>query len=135
VLTGAASTTGRGAKVRDPYGEIPVYTSMHQSSFERAGEDAYVVMLSYDFTKIGVDGLKCLVGFGQGVDAIDPSTGNPLPNRNLYNFRLDYEPSKGPLEGFRMQIFYADEKLLNAPTPRQDQTQFRAVVNYLMPLL
>jgi hypothetical protein len=34
-----------------------------------------------------------------------------------------------------MQIFYADEKLLNAPTPRQDQTQFRAVVNYLMPLL
>ena len=121
--------------MRDPYGEIPVYTSMHQSSFERAGEDAYVVMLPYDVTKIDIDGLKCLVGFGQGVDAIDPSTGNPLPNRNLYNFRLDYEPSSGPLEGFRMQISYADERLLNAPTPRPDQTQYRAVVNYLMPQL
>jgi len=135
VLTTAVSTTGKEAKIRDPYGEIPVYTSMHQASFERAGEDAYVVTLSYDFGKLGLDGLKCLVGWGQGIDAIDPATGAPAPNRNLLNLRLDYEPSSGPLEGFRMQLFYSDEKLLGAPLPRQDQTQFRAVVNYLMPLL
>jgi hypothetical protein len=135
VLTTAGSTTGEDANIRDPFGNIPVYTSMHQSSFERAGEEAYLVTLSYDFAKLGFEGLKFMAGFGQGADAINPATEAHLPNRNLMELYLDYEPESGLLEGFRMQLYYSDERLFGADLPRNDQSQFRAVVNYLMPLL
>jgi len=135
VLTTAVSRVGKEADIRDPFGTIPVYTSMHQSSFERAGEDAYLVSLSYDCSRLGVEGLKFLVGWGQGVDAVNPRTGAPEPDRDILNLRLDYEPRSGPLEGLRLQVYYADEKLIGSTFPRDDQTQLRAVVNYVVPLL
>lgn len=135
VLTTAVSTVGKEADIRDPFGNIPVYTSMHQSSFERAGEDAYLVTLSYDFSRLGMEGLKLLAGWGQGVDAVNPRTGAPEPDRDVLNLRLDYEPHSGPLEGLRLQVYYSDERLIGTTLPRDDQTQFRAVVNYVVPLL
>lgn len=135
VLTTAVSVTGKEANIRDPFGNIPVYTSMHQSSFERAGEQAYLVTLSYDFSTMGFNGLKFLVGWGQGIDAINPTTEALEPDRNLLNLRLDYEPSGGRLEGLRVQVYYSNERLLDTALPRDNQSEFRAVVNYLMPLL
>jgi outer membrane porin, OprD family len=134
VLSTAVSTTGKDADIRDPFGNIPVYTSMHQSSFERAGERAYLVTLSYAFSTPVLDGLKMLVGWGQGVDAIDPATQTHVPDRDLLNLQLDYEPS-GPLEGLRVQLYYSNERLIATTTPRDHQDEFRAVVNYLVPLL
>jgi outer membrane OprD family porin len=135
ILTTALSTVGEEADVRDPFGNLPVYTSLHQASFERAGEDAYLVTLSYDFSRLGIEGLKFLVGWGQGIDAVNPRTDAPEPDRDVLNLRFDYEPHGGPLEGLRLQLYYSDERLLGATLPRDDQTQFRAVVNYLVPLL
>ena len=135
VLTSAVSTVGREAAIRDPFGNIPVYTSLHQSSFERAGEEAYLVTLSYDFSGHGLAGLKFLVGWGQGIDAIDARTRTPEPDRNVLNLRLEYQPPSGPLEGLQVQLYYADEMLLGADLPRDDQTQFRTIVNYVVPLL
>jgi hypothetical protein len=134
VLTTAVSTTGKDADIRDPFGNMPVYTSMHQSSFERAGERAYLVTLSYAFSTPVLEGLKLLAGWGQGVDAIDPATESPEPDRDLINLQLDYEPS-GPLEGLRVQLYYSNERLLATNLSRDDQDEFRAVVNYFMPLL
>lgn len=135
VLTTALSTVGTGGNIRDPYGNLPVYTSLHQASFERAGEEAYLVTLSYDCSQLGIEGLKLLAGWGQGVDAINPQTKAPLPNRDVLNLRLDYEPHGGALEGLRVQVYYSDEKLIGAPGPRDHQTQFRAEVNYVVPLM
>jgi len=135
VLTTAVSTVGREAAVRDPFGNIPVYTSLHQSSFERAGEEAYLVTLTYDFSGLGFEGLKFLVGWGQGFDAIDARTRAPEPDRDVLNLRLEYDPSSGPLEGLQVHLYYADERLLGAKLPRDDQTQFRAIVNYSVPFL
>jgi len=135
VLTTAVSTVGREAAIRDPFGNMPVYTSLHQSSFERAGETAYLVTLSYDFSKLAFEGLKFLVGWGQGFDAIDARTRAPEPDRDVFNLRLEYEPQSGPLEGLQIHLYYADQRLLGANLPRDDQTQFRAIVNYSIPLL
>ena len=135
VLTTAVSTVGREAAVRAPFGNIPVYTSLHQSSFERAGEEAYLVTLTYDFSGLGFEGLKFLVGWGQGFDAIDARTRAPEPDRDVLNLRLEYDPSSGPLEGLQVHLYYADERLLGAKLPREDQTQFRAIVNYSVPFL
>ena len=135
VLTTAVSLTGKEANIRDPFGNIPVYTSMHQSSFERAGEQGYLVTLSYDFSTMGFDGFKFRVGWGQGIDAIDPTTGASEPDRNLFNLHLDYEPSGSRLEGLRMQLYYSNERLLTTALPRDEQGELRVVVNYLMPFL
>ncbi len=135
VLTTALSTVGDGANIRDPYGNLPVYTSLHQASFERAGEEAYLVTLSYDCARLGIAGLKLLAGWGQGADAINPQTKAALPDRDVLNLRLDYEPHGGALEGLRVQLYYSDEKLIGASEPRDHQTQFRAEVNYAVPLM
>ena len=68
-------------------------------------------------------------------DAINPQTKAPLPDRDVLNLRLDYEPNGGALEGLRVQIYYSDERLIGASEPRDQQTQFRAEVNYVVPLM
>ena len=133
VLTGAVSQVGTDAAIQKPYGWSPAYTAMMISSFQRAGELGALVGLSYDFSHIGLNGLGFYVGLGRGVDAITPGDG-ALPDRNEIDLRLEYEPHGGSLEGLRVQLDYIDEELIDNPTPSDDLTQFRAIVNYLVPL-
>lgn len=135
VLTGAVSRVGDDAAFVHPFGVSPVFTGMMLSSFQRAGERGIHASLSYDFAALGFAGLKFLVGFGRGVDAIDAQTGANLPDRDEIDLRLEYEPHGGPLEGLRVEIDYIDQRLIGAALPSDDFTQFRAVVNYAIPLL
>ena len=134
VLTGALSQVGREAEFLKPYGWSPSYTAMMISSFQRAGEFGTLARLSYDFSRLGIDGLGFYVSLGRGTDAINPATGASLPNRNEIDLRLEYEPHGSRLEGLRVQLDYIDEQLIDNPTPSDDLTQFRASVNYLVPL-
>ncbi|MGE5260318.1 MAG: OprD family outer membrane porin [Actinomycetota bacterium] len=133
VLTGAVSQVGRGAQIQKPYGWSPAYTAMMISSFQRAGELGGLVELSYDFSRVGLNGLGFYAALGRGINAITPGDGT-LPDRNEIDLRLEYEPHGGRLEGLRVQLDYIDEQLIDNPTPSDDLTQFRAVVNYLVPL-
>ena len=135
VLTGAISRVGRDAAFRKPYGWSPAFTAMKISSFQRAGEAGALARLSYDFSHMGFKGLTFYVSLGRGVDAIDAKTGAPLPDRDELDLRLEYEPHGGALEGLRVQLDYIDERLIGSPTPSDDLRQFRAVVNYVVPLL
>jgi hypothetical protein len=135
VLTGAHSWVGKDANVQDPFGFFPTYTSMIISSFERAGEKGYLASLSYDFSGLRLRGLKFLVAWGKGVDAIDATTGAPLSDREELDLRLVFEPNSGPLVGLKAEVEYIDEHLNQAETPGNDLRQFRAIVNYKMPLL
>ncbi|MGV1015226.1 MAG: OprD family outer membrane porin, partial [Methyloceanibacter sp.] len=135
VLTGAVSQVGDGAIFRHPFGTSAAFTAMMTTSFQRAGELGHIVSLSYDFSRLGIDGMKFVVGYGRGVDAIDARTSATLPDRDEYNLRLEYEPHGGTLQGLRVQIEYADQRLDRARPPRDDFTQFRAIVNYAIPLL
>lgn len=119
-MSTALSTVGKETDIRDPFGNLPVYTSMHQASCERAGEDAYLVTLSYDLSRLGIEGLKFLVGWGQGADAVNPQTGAPEPDRDILNLRLDYEPHSGPLEDLRVQLYYSDAYRRGAASRRPD---------------
>ena len=56
-------------------------------------------------------------------------------DRDVLNLHLDYEPQGGAMEGLRAQIYYSDEKLIDTSAPRDHQTQLRAEVNYLVPLM
>jgi outer membrane OprD family porin len=134
VLTGALSQVGREAELLKPYGWSPSYTAMMISSFQRAGEFGALVRLSYDFSRLGLNGLAFYASLGRGTDAITPATGASLPNRDEIDLRFEYEPHGNSLEGLRVQLDYIDQRLIDNPTPSDDLKQFRAIVNYLVPL-
>ena len=94
VLTGALSRTGDGADIQKPFGFSTAFTSMIVTSFNQAGERAYLAGLSYDFADFGLDGLKFYVGWGRGTDIVDPSTGAPEPDQSELDLRLSYEPHR-----------------------------------------
>lgn len=135
VLTGATSWVGRGASIQKPFGTSPIYTSMNISSFRRAGEKGYFASLSYDFSAIGLKGVKFYVAWGRGVDAVAAKTGEPLSDRDEIDLHLTYEPHSGPLEGLRAEVEYIDEHLADSGQPSDDLRQFRVIVNYKLPLL
>lgn len=66
---------------------------------------------------------------------MDAATGLSLPDRDEIDLRLEYEVHGGPLEGLRVEIDYIDQRLINVPPPSDNFTQFRAVMNYAIPLL
>ena len=71
----AQDTTDEEARIRSPFGSYPGYVSLMQKDFNRAGEDAWLLGFSYDFTKIRLKGLSAFTNFASGYDAIDPGTG------------------------------------------------------------
>jgi hypothetical protein len=135
VLTGGHSQVGRGADSRGPYGFKPTFTSMIISSFQRAGEKAYLASLSYNFSKLGLQGMKFYAAYGKGVDALGAKTGDPLSNRDELDLRLAFEPNSGPLVGLRAEVEYIDEHYDETDLPNNDLRPVRAIVNYKMLLL
>ena len=73
---------------QSPYGSWAGYTSMIVKDFNRAGEKALLLGLSYDFADLGAEGLvfTSLAAFDLDVD-------NDVPKWNEYDFTLDYRLS------------------------------------------
>jgi len=103
------------------------------TSFNQAGERAYHADLSYDFADFGLEGLKAFVGWGSGSNIIDRDTGAPRPDQRELDLRLSFEPHRGGLEGLRVEVQYVDLHQIDSG-PSDDLTQFRSIVNYLVPL-
>ena len=133
VLTGAVSRVGDGADIRKPFGFSTAFTSMIVTSFNQAGERAYHADLSYDFADFSLEGLKAFVGWGSGSNIIDRDTGAPRPDQRELDLRLSFEPHRGGLEGLRVEVQYVDLHQIDSG-PSDDLTQFRSIVNYLVPL-
>ena len=135
VLTGAVSVVGDGSDIYEPFGFNPDFTSMLITTFDRAGERAFLVTLSYDFSKLGLEGVKFHVGWGRGIDAIDADTGDAEPDEDELDLLLVYEPHRGRLQGLQVKVEYIDWRMFDTALPSEDLTQFRAIVNYTVPLL
>jgi outer membrane porin, OprD family len=122
----AATFNDETADIRSPYGSYPGYNSSIVEDFNRAGENAWQVGLSYDLAKVGLDGFKLSTAFIQGNDAISESTGGHLPNKAETDATLDYRVADGTLKGLWVRVrgaFIDDEK----DGTTQD---LRAIVNY-----
>ena len=95
--------TGDGANILPKYGTWPGYLSLINLDFDRAGETAWGVKITYDFGRLGVPGLTAFFWFAQGTDAIDPSTGSSAPDRREYDFDVTYTVPKGWLKGLQIK--------------------------------
>jgi hypothetical protein len=131
VLRLGFSQTGTGHEVISPYGTDPSFLSMMQSDFKRAGEGAWMVGLSYDFTRLGLADLSTIFYYvgGSGARSND---GVPLSNRNEIDLTIDYKRKEGRLRGLwlRFRISFLDE----AGNPRT-QKEMRVILNYDLPVI
>lgn len=126
VLSLAFTTTDNGSDIRSPFGGYPGYVSMMVKDFDRAGEKAWLLGLSYDFGKLGLEGLSASVKYGRG-DAPDFS-----PDQEELDITLDYRPGQGRLSGLwlRLRAAWVDQHGAGA----QDLKDYRVILNYAVPI-
>jgi hypothetical protein len=67
VFTGRVSETGDEADIQKPFGYSTSYAAVIVTSFEQAGVRAYMLSLSYDFGRLGLEGVKFHAAWGRGV--------------------------------------------------------------------
>jgi hypothetical protein len=109
----------------------PGYLSLMESDFDRAGEDAWLVGLAYDFERLGLRGLSAFFNFARGTGARDPANGQALPDEREYDLTVDYRVArKGWLEGLWLRLRGA---VLESGD--NTQTEVRLILNYAFPVL
>jgi hypothetical protein len=128
----AGSATGEASKIYSPFGTKPNYTNMQQVSFDNAGERALGGSIAYDFgyafDEYGLSGLTVGIWDTQGWGAVTPGTGKRISDRNELDLWLQYRPSSGPLEGFRVKAQYAE--IWQQGNLRNPQAELRVIVDY-----
>lgn len=125
------SVTADSANIQSPYGTYPGYISLLTNTFNRAGENAWLLGFSYDF-KDFIRGLNLAFNFGRGVDARNTSTGQGLPNASETDVTIDYRVQEGPLRGLWFRLRNAYNSFNKGAG---NINEFRFVVNYPLPIL
>jgi len=127
ILTFAFSSTDSDSKIRNPFGGYPGYLSLMVKDFYQAGEDAWLVGLSYDFSHVGMDGLSSFVNYANG------NTSSASPDEEEFDITVDYRFKKDFLKGFWIRLRYA---YVDQDGPEGvDVKDFRTILNYELPIL
>ncbi len=122
-----------GADLQNPWSGYPGYTSVQVQDFNRAGEEAYIAKLSYDFTNLGLKGVSAYALFVHGWGRVNPTTRNPVTDEDEIDLDLQWRPHWDFLKGLWFRTRYANVRQNEGP--RHTQDDFRFIVNYDIPLL
>jgi len=80
--------------MQSPWSGYPGYTSVQVQDFNRAGENAFMVKGSYDFTRLGLEGVSAYASLSMGGAESTP------PRRHLWRMRMSLTlTSSGDLHG------------------------------------
>ena len=101
LFTVAYTYTTDGADMQSPWSGYPGYTSVQVQDFNRAGEGAFLVRASYEFTKV-----KGLSTYALGVFGTDPDEIGQY-RQNEYDVNLQWAPPEGVLKGLSLRLRYA----------------------------
>jgi hypothetical protein len=129
ILSLAFSSIDNDSGIRNPWGGYPGYLSLVNKDFDRAGEDAWLVGLSYDFSRVGLPGLSAFANYASGDT---PDTGSRAsPDQQEFDLTVDYRFSDF-LDGLwiRGRTAFVDQDGEGA----EDSTDYRIIVNYSVPL-
>jgi hypothetical protein len=127
------TNTLRRDDMQSPWSGYPGYTSVQVQDFNRAEEQAVITKLSYDFSRLGLDGVSSYVLFVHGSGRVDPSTKAGVPDENEFNFDLQWRAKWKFLEGFSFRYRYSHVHQYQGPKNNQDD--FRVIINYDFPLM
>ncbi|HSB05702.1 MAG TPA: OprD family outer membrane porin [Thermodesulfobacteriota bacterium] len=133
ILTLAYTKNSKGADLQNPWSGYAGYTSVQVQRFNRAGENAFMAKVSYDFARLGLEGVAAYALFVQGWGMVDPSTKNPLPNESEFDADVQWRPGWKFLKGLWFRVRYGN--LHQYEGPRNTTNEFRMIVNYELPLL
>ncbi|MGD8219177.1 OprD family outer membrane porin [Pseudomonas thivervalensis] len=104
-----------------------LFTDSMIHQFVRAGENTTFGQYSYDFTSLGVPGLKAAIAYLHG-DDIKSATGGSETSEWERDMRLDYVVQQGPLKGFGTTLRHGSYR--GSSTGIADQDQTRLIFNY-----
>jgi hypothetical protein len=105
-------------------------TDRQIGKFLSAGERTWLAEYGYDFTSVGVPGLKTVVTYLKG-DNIDAATGDKKEWER--DFRIDYVLQDGALKG--LGFTWRNASIRGNTTTQNDQDENRLIVSYTLPLL
>lgn len=131
VLTAAGTITGNDSNFVSPWGGPPSYLSIAVKDFFRAGEDAWLIGLAYDFTELGIPGLTAFTVYANGDT---PDTGSiASPDQEEWDITVDYRPPHPLFEGIWFRYRRAD---VDQDGPGAiDSVDNRIILNWTIPLL
>ena len=132
VLGLAFTRTSREAAMQSPWGAYPGYTSSIIRDFDQAGENAFLVRLSYDFSGIGLDGLSAFASYARGWDVVDPSSGRSLPGEEEFDVTVDFRPKKSFFGNFWFRARGAFSRQMGS---KESTRQLQLILNHEIPLL
>lgn len=133
ILTLAYTADSEGAALQTPWGLYPGYTNVQVQEFNRAGENAFMVKGSYDFSRLGLAGVTAYALWVHGSGAVDPVTKAGVYNQDEYDGDLQWRPKSGDLKGLWFRIRYAHVDQRGAGDASMNE--FRIIVNYDLSLL
>jgi outer membrane porin, OprD family len=134
ILTfGYTKVTSRQADMQSPWSGYPGYTSVQVQDFNRAGEDAFMVKASYDFTGLGLEGVTAYALFVHGWNRVNPTTKASVANENEFDADIQYRPQWKFLKGLWFRTRYANVHQYEGS--HDTINDFRIIVNYDVPLL
>ncbi len=132
ILTLAYTNAGEGADLQSPWGVHPGYTSIQVQDFNRAGEDAFLTKLSYDFSSLGLTGVTAYALWVHGWNRVDPVSKASVKQEDEYDLDLQWRPQIKILKGLWLRTRYA---YVDQREGGPSQSDFRIIVNYDIPLL
>lgn len=125
----AGSTTGSQKGIQSPYGGPPNYLSIIVENFDRAGEQAWMGGVSYDFKDTALKGLSLFTNYASG--STPDSGSNATPDETELDLTVDYRFAKdGPLDGLWVRLRGAWINQDEGEAGANDFFDFRVIVNY-----
>lgn len=132
VLGFAFSTTSSDRRIISPYGGYPGYISLMVKDFNRAGEEAFMLALSYSFNRFGLEELSFFTKYAFGYDAVDPDSGESLPDQKEFNITFDYRPKILDRRDLWLRIRFAN---VDIDGENDSLNDFRLILNYSFTIL
>ncbi|HXJ83862.1 MAG TPA: OprD family outer membrane porin [Candidatus Methylomirabilis sp.] len=133
VVTFAYTRDGDGADIQTPWSGTPGYTSALVQNFKNAGEQAFLVKGSYDFSSVGLSGLTAYAMYVHGWGTVSPATKAPAPAENEIDFDVQWRPNQGTFKGLWLRFRYGHVKQHQGASGVTDQ--FQLIINYDFSLL
>jgi outer membrane OprD family porin len=124
VLTAAATSTDEDGGIQKPFGGSPSYTSVMIEDFDRAGEDAWSMRVSYHFSRFGIKGLSAYTNYTSGNT---PESGEAASSdQKEWDMTIDYKPEKKKLDGLWLRLRRAKVDRDDG----KDVVDYRIILNY-----
>lgn len=130
-LSLAFSSTDNDSRIRSPFGSYPGYLSLMVKDFNRAGEDAWLLGLAYDFAEVGWNGISGYVNYAEGYVPDSDSSG--APDQTELDVTLDIRPTNAVVDGLWLRLRHA--RVDQDGRFADDVRDWRAILNYEVPLL